>query len=111
MFMKTVAASVFILGLCQAAALAQSPSSSQSTATAPSSPAQASNQSLPDKIKQKLTAKGFTNVQVVPQSYLVNAKDKDGDPVTMLIGPNSMTVFTVVPEGSAPGTQSGAIKQ
>lgn len=43
---------------------------------------------------QKLQSQGFTNVQVVPGSFLVSAKDKDGDPVNMVIGPHSMTMFT-----------------
>jgi hypothetical protein len=56
--------------------------------------------SLPQQIQKKLTSQGFTNVKVVPGSYLVSANDKDGDPVTMVIGPNSMTMFTEV-KGSA----------
>jgi hypothetical protein len=54
-----------------------------------------SNQSLPQQIQSKLRDQGFSNVQVVPGSFLVSAKDKQGDPVTMIIGPNSMTVFTM----------------
>ena len=57
--------------------------------------ANANGQSLPQQITQKLKDQGFTNVEVVPGSYLVSAKDKQGDPVTMIIGPHSMTVFTV----------------
>jgi hypothetical protein len=53
-------------------------------------------QNLPQELKQKLTAQGFTDVKVVPDSFLVSAKDKQGHPVTMLIGPNSLTVFTMV---------------
>lgn len=54
-----------------------------------------SKQSLPQQIQDKLRNQGFTDVQVVPGSLLVSAKDKEGDPVTMIIGPNSMTVFTM----------------
>ncbi|MFY9655921.1 MAG: hypothetical protein WAK01_04925 [Methylocystis sp.] len=53
-------------------------------------------QNLPQQLQQKLTAQGFTDVKVVPDSFLVSAKDKQGFPVTMLIGPESLTVFTTV---------------
>jgi hypothetical protein len=102
MFYKFIAASALVLGLCPAA-FAQS-SSGQGSSSAKS------EQSLPQEIKQKLSAQGFTNVQVVPGSYLVSAKDKDGDPVTMVIGPNSMAMFTVTQEGAAGGKQGGTTK-
>jgi hypothetical protein len=41
---------------------------------------------------------------------LVSAKDKDGDPVTMVIGPNSMAMFTVTQQGAAGGKQGGTTK-
>src|SRR3569833_331049 len=55
-------------------------SESQSTATQPT-------QNLPAQIRAKLEQDGFTNVSIVPGSFLVSAKDKNGDPVTMVIGP------------------------
>jgi hypothetical protein len=54
-----------------------------------------SNQSLPDKIREKLTAEGCQDVTVAPGSYVVSAKDKDGNRVMMLIGPTSMTMMKV----------------
>lgn len=63
--------------------------------TGKASAASQSNQSLPQQVRNKLRDQGFTDVQVVPGSLLVSAKDKEGDPVTMIIGPNSMTVFTM----------------
>ena len=38
-----------------------------------------------------LQQSGFTDVKVMPDAFLVLAKDKSGDPVTMFINPNSMT--------------------
>src|SRR3569832_57712 len=84
------------------------------------SPAGTSNaqptQNLPAQIRSKLEQDGFTDVNVVPGSFLVSAKDKGGDPVTMIIGPNSMMMLTQVPDsksgttGSDNGTKhSGAI--
>jgi hypothetical protein len=53
-------------------------------------------QNAPQESQQMLTAQGFTDVKVVRDSFLVSAKDKQGYPVTMLIGPNSLTAFTMV---------------
>ena len=69
---------------------------------------QQSTQAVPQEIKQKLTADGFTNVQVVPGSFLVSAKDKNGDPVMMVIGPHSMTILTELPSAHGGTTGSNA---
>jgi hypothetical protein len=54
-----------------------------------------STQTISQELKQKLQDQGFSDVQVVPGSLIVSAKDKSGDPVTMVIGPGSMTVFSM----------------
>jgi hypothetical protein len=93
------------LAVLPGAALAQSKGSSGT----PGNPSAAqSTQSLPDQIQQKLKDQGFTQVQVVPGSFIVSAKDKQGDPVTMVIGPNSMTVFTVNAHGGSSTTGSSS---
>jgi hypothetical protein len=73
------------------------------TATTNTAP-EGTQHSLPQQIQQKLTSQGFTNVKVVPGSYLVSANDKDGDPVTMVIGPHSMSIFTEVKDSSNQAT-------
>jgi hypothetical protein len=50
---------------------------------------------VPDKIREKLSAEGYQDVKVAPGSYVVSAKDKDGNRVVMLIGPTSMTMMKV----------------
>jgi hypothetical protein len=37
---------------------------------------------------------GFADIRIMPESFIVHATDKSGDPVTMLIDAHSMTVFT-----------------
>jgi hypothetical protein len=54
------------------------------------------------KLRQSLSQAGFTDVHVMPESFLVRAKDKDGNPVMMVINPDSVTSVTAV--GSANGT-------
>lgn len=72
------------------------------------------SQNVPQELKQKLASQGFSDVKVVPGSYIVSAKDKDGNPVTMIIGPNSMTVFALSsPDNmsSTDNTTTGSIKK
>ena len=71
-------------------AWAQSPPS----AAAPDSPGIKADdaRNLPQEIRDRLQAEGFKDVEVIPNSFIVSAKDKDGNPVMMLIGPNGTTV-------------------
>jgi hypothetical protein len=102
MFVRLLStAAVIALGLT--AANAQSTSTNTSGS---STGTQQSTQAVPQEIKQKLTADGFTNVQVVPGSFLVSAKDKSGDPVMMVIGPHSMTILTELPSATSGTTGS-----
>ena len=50
-----------------------------------------SSGNLRDQMTSTLQKDGFTDVKVMPNSFLVSAKDKTGNPVTMFINPNSVT--------------------
>src|SRR5262249_45087733 len=63
---------------------------------------------LSDQVKNDLQQAGFSDVQVVPQSFLVRAKDKDGQPVMMLIHENSIMTIAGYPDQGAGTTGSGA---
>lgn len=97
--LKFTPAALLALTLVSGPALAQGTSGTSDTGNA--STASQSNQNLPQQIQSKLRDQGFTNVQVVPGSFLVSAKDKQGDPVTMIIGPHSMTMFTMTSSDSS----------
>jgi hypothetical protein len=56
---------------------------------------------LQRQVKQDLQKAGFTDVSVAPNSFLVQAKDRSGDPVTMIVGPNSMTAVVAQPSSGA----------
>ncbi len=58
------------------------------------------------KLHDDLTARGFTDVKIVPQAFLISAKDKDGNPLVMLVGPNSMTVLSGPPPSDPNTAQS-----
>jgi hypothetical protein len=54
--------------------------------------------SIRQDLRNDLQSAGFTNVRVIPDSFLVQAKDRSGQPVAMIINPHSMT--EIVDEGS-----------
>ena len=94
MFTRILVCTLLTAGLSQAAY-------AQGTATPP---ATQNTQSIPQELRQKLTAAGFTEVNVMPSSFLVSAKNKSGEPVLMRIGPDSMTVLTEEPVAQTTGS-------
>jgi len=109
MFARLLTAAAFTAIMLCAAQAQSSSSSTPSNSSAAQSPAstpssQQSVQTVPREIRQKLSEDGYSNIQIVPGSFLVSAKDKRGDPVTMVIGPNSMMMFTQVPNSTNRGT-------
>lgn len=109
---KTAAFMVAPLLLLAGPALAQSTSpstttpSNQSQSNTPSTQSQANkssqaNEKSPQMVRQQvqknLQQAGFTDIQIMPSSFLVRAKDKDGNPVMMVINPDSVTAITEVP--------------
>ena len=51
------------------------------------------------RLRADLGKAGFTDITVMPSSFLVRAKDSQGNPVMMVINPDSLTEVT---EQSAP---------
>lgn len=106
MFTRILASAILAAGLAQGAFAQSAPDSSQSTPTADSSTQ--NKQTLPQELSQKLTSAGYTDVQIIPSSFLVSAKNKSGNRVMMRISPDSMTMLTEEPvsqtTGSAPST-------
>ncbi len=105
-----IACTALSLALIPAAAFAQTQSGQSKSNQAMGNQA-TSGQPMPAQIEKKLKDQGFSNVQVVPGSYIVSARDKQGDPVTMVIGPHSMTMFTTVSTGDTTGTGSNQDQQ
>jgi hypothetical protein len=108
MLTRLLAATALTLALASGA-YAQSNSNPSNSNEAQSNTNQAtqSTQTLPEEIRTKLQNDGFTDIQIVPGSFLVSAKDKSGDPVNMVIGPHSMFMVTTVPGSSSSTTGSG----
>jgi opacity protein-like surface antigen len=108
--MKSLLAGASLLVLALSPAFAQS---TQST----SSPAQSNTQAnanstgnlvAAQKIKDDLQKAGFTNVEIVAESFVVQAKSKDGDPVLMTIGPHGMSVFEAMNNNNSSGSGSSS---
>jgi len=45
-------------------------------------------QAIQQLIQERLASAGFTDIQMVPNSFLISAKDRDGHPVTMMAAPS-----------------------
>jgi hypothetical protein len=109
--MKTVVMLAATGALISSVALAQTPAQSATSQGTPSRTSMQSGQAengapLRQHIAADLSNAGFSDVKVVPDSFLVQAKDKSGNPITMVINPNSVTeVVDDVPAGSGQGNQ------
>ena len=95
---KVTLISAAILTTLSSVALAQAVNSNSASAPSPTTTAnpQPSGPNLRQQLTNSLQQSGFTNIKVVPESFLVQANDKSGNPVTMFIGPNSATEVTTV---------------
>ncbi len=105
---KTLCALLLSCGVAGAAAAATTTPTPGSASDQNAAP----NAQAPTHIVQRLRADlgkaGFTDITVMPSSFLVRAKDSQGNPVMMVINPDSLTEVT---EQSAPAPAvSGAMK-
>jgi sporulation protein YlmC with PRC-barrel domain len=108
LFLLTGAA---LLVLSQAA-VAQSPNAAtqpNATQNETSSSATAQPQHLRSNLRNALEKAGYKDIRVAPTSFMVHARDTDGNPVVMAISPDTFTEVADVSNGgnnnsSAPST-------
>jgi hypothetical protein len=93
-----------------------------SAAAATTSPAPAGDQNaspnpqaathISQKLRSDLAKAGFTDITIMPSSFLVRAKDSEGNPVMMVINPDSLTEVSEHSEGTGhdEAPLAGAIK-
>jgi hypothetical protein len=100
MFRKvmTLAGVALCLSLPAMAQQTTQSSSTDSTSTIGSPVPGMSTSSIRNHLMQDLEKAGYTDVNIVPASFVAQAKDKQGHPVTMLISPDSFTTITEVPQ-------------
>ena len=89
-----------------AAATDTAPAGSTSQNAAPDAQAPAH---LSQKLRDDLTKAGFTDITIMPSSFVVRAKDSQGKPVMMVINPDSLTKVTEQTEHQE-APLAGAIK-
>lgn len=65
------------------------------------------SQSIQAQVKNNLAQAGFSDIRVMPESFLVRAKDQNGNPVMMVINPDSVTAITAA-SGSEGNANSAA---
>ena len=116
MFRRLIVPACASLALLSGAALAQAPT--QNGAQDDQNNKGMSDQEIqhgPQKLRDKLAADGYTDVEIAPGSYVVSAKDKDGNKVVMMTGPHSMTMMKVPDKNPSqaqiPGTSDDQIIQ
>jgi hypothetical protein len=63
--------------------------------------------SIQAQVKNNLAQAGFSDIRIMPESFLVRAKDRDGNPVMMVINPDSVTALTAA-SGSEENPNSAA---
>jgi hypothetical protein len=105
---KTTLVAAAFLTTVSSAALAQAQGSPPASTPPAITKTQAGGAGLQRQVTTNLQNSGFTNVKIMPDSFLVQATDKSGNPVTMFIGPNSMSeVTTVGANGQPSGISTG----
>lgn len=65
---------------------------------------------LSQQLHDDLTKAGFTDITIMPSSFLVRAKDSRGHPIMMVINPDSLTEVTQHTTEHHEAPLAGAIK-
>jgi hypothetical protein len=96
-----------LAGAAAAATTSPAPAGDQNAAPNPQAATHISQ-----KLRADLAKAGFTDITIMPSSFLVRAKDSEGNPVMMVINPDSLTEVTEHSEGTRheEAPLAGAIK-
>jgi len=89
-------------------ASAQDSPPDQAKQQAPASPAQ-SGQSIGQSVRSSLARAGYKDIQMVPDSFVVRAKDPNGASVMMVLSPDSITVMTEAAPAETSGSPADAL--
>ena len=66
-----------------------------------------SNQHMRANLKNMLEKSGYKDIRVAPTSFVVHAKDSDGNPVVMTVSPDSFTEVTDINSSGGATTGNG----
>ena len=95
-------ASAILVAVISAPAFAASTSVQNDTA-AQDRTSNTATTTMRQQLASDLTKAGFTDIKIMPESFLIRAKDSKGNPVMMVINPDSVTAMTQI---SAPASGS-----
>ncbi len=59
-------------------------------------------------MQNMLQSSGFSDIRIMPSSFMIRAKDKDGNPVVMSVSPDSITEVSQIGTTGAGDTNSAA---
>jgi hypothetical protein len=102
--MRTALAAVVIAVTVAPACAANSQTTTANPPTAPQ--AGPSGQQVAQQVRKNLQDAGFSDIQLMPSSFMVRAKDKSGNPVMMVINPDSVTAVTELKNGQSNSSSS-----
>ena len=66
----------------------------------------AANTHIAQKLRADLNKAGYTDITIRPSSFFVQAKNSEGNPVTMMISPDSVTALTEATQRSESASKS-----
>jgi hypothetical protein len=92
LLMSTLALALAVSGTAFAQSTTDATKPPSADATKPQSSGQKSAPTIDNAI-QDLQKAGFSDVKVLEDAFLVQAKTKDGNPIIMTIGPNGMSAM------------------
>ena len=103
---------VLVLGWGLAGSALAAMDSAESTGGQNAAPPGTQTAHLSQRLRADLARAGFTDITFMPSSFVVRAKDSQGNPVMMVIDPDSLTEVTEHSEGTEhkEAPLAGAIK-
>ncbi len=93
---SALAASAQNAGSSSTAGRSAAATTSQANSSSSGQASPAANEPLRQQVRDNLTKAGFTDIRIMPTSFLIHAKDQSGNPVMMIINPDSFTEVTAV---------------
>jgi Protein of unknown function (DUF1236) len=82
------------LAAAQSSAPTSGPAAASSQTGQGTQAAQGNKMSIRQQVQNDLAQAGYTNIRIMPDSFLVRATDKHGNPVMMVINPDSVAALT-----------------
>ena len=102
-----MSALILSAGVASAAtATSTAPANSQNQASAQTN--EGSTTKVRQQLEDNLSKAGFTDIKIMPESFLIRAKDKNGNPMMMVVNPDSMTAVEAVGTNGSSGKPSSA---